>query len=75
MFIILIVSCTDIIVAPDNFGAISSVGMKVYNIPLKFKEIAHTSHEILHFKIMIHFVLWRTTLSSTIQNAWENHEF
>ena len=34
IFIILIVSCTNVIVAPGNWSIITSVGMKVYNIVL-----------------------------------------
>ena len=37
VFIILIVSCTNVIVVLGNLSTMPSVSMKVYNIPLKFQ--------------------------------------
>ena len=37
IFIILIASCANVIVAPVDLSTISSVGMKVYNITIKFQ--------------------------------------
>ena len=36
IFIILIVSCINIIVAPSNLSFIASIGMEVYSSPLKY---------------------------------------
>ena len=49
IFIILIVLCTIIIVAPSNLSIIALIGMEVYNSPTDFKMIAHVNHEIWHF--------------------------
>ena len=50
VFTTLIVSCANIIVAPGNLSIISSVGMKVYNTPVKFQRDWSISHEL---KIMV----------------------
>ena len=50
VFTTLIVSCANIIVAPGNLSIISSVGMKVYNTPLKFQRDWSISYEL---KIMV----------------------
>ena len=54
IFIIPIVSCANVIVAPGNPSIITSVGMEVYN----FIEIVYVHHEIWMFKnhgFLIHF--------------------
>ena len=65
--------------ALSNQSIIALIGMEVYNsFFLNFKEIAYIHHEIESFEnhsFPIHFLLWRTTLSSIIENVWENHDF
>ena len=41
IFVILIVSCTSTSVAPSNLSIIVSIGMEVYNSPLKFQTDQH----------------------------------
>ena len=41
IFVILIISCVNVIVAPGNPSIITSVGMEVYNSVLKFSKRLH----------------------------------
>ena len=66
-FIILIVSCTIIIVASSNLSMIASIGMQVYNSSLFFENnCACKSWDMAFLKSWFShtFVLWRITLPS-----------
>ena len=77
-FISLIISCTNIAVAPSNLNIILFVGMAVYSNPSKFQsDSTYNSRDDILKTMVFPYIFYgrRQPLTPAIENAWENHDF